>query len=80
MKVEFPLWLVTNPDRGEGLSGYEPHFSHYGFKQSLEMSEKIKAKRTFFIHMTHDIEYDAVSTDLPDNVYLAYDGLQLNLN
>lgn len=59
---------------------YEPHFSHYGFKQSLEMSEKIKAKRTFFIHMTHDIEYDAVSSDLPDNVYLAYDGLQLNLN
>ena len=59
---------------------YEPHFAHYGFKQSLEMSEKIKAKRTFFIHMTHDIEYDAVSSDLPDHVYLAYDGLQLNLN
>ena len=59
---------------------FEPHFSHFGFKQSIEISQKINPKRTFFIHMTHDIEYDAVSSDLPDNVYLAYDGLQLNLN
>jgi phosphoribosyl 1,2-cyclic phosphate phosphodiesterase len=59
---------------------FEPHFSHYGFKQSLAMAEKINPKRTFLIHMTHDIEYDAVSESLPDHVFLAYDGLKLHIN
>ena len=59
---------------------FEPHFSHFGFKQSLEISEKINAKRTFFIHMTHDIEYDAISAKLPKSIQLAFDGLQIDLN
>lgn len=59
---------------------FEPHFSHYGFKQSLAMAEKINPKRTFLIHMTHDIEYDAISESLPEHVFLAYDGLKLQIN
>jgi len=44
------------------------------------MAEKINPKRTFLIHMTHDIEYDAVSDSLPEHVFLAYDGLKLQIN
>jgi phosphoribosyl 1,2-cyclic phosphate phosphodiesterase len=59
---------------------FEPHYSHIGFNQSLEIAKKIKAKRTFFIHMTHDIEYKEVSSGLPKNIFLAYDGLKLEIN
>ena len=30
MKVEFPLWLVTNPECGEGLSDICKHFTNFG--------------------------------------------------
>lgn len=59
---------------------FEPHYAHIGFDQSIALARKIKAKRTFFIHMTHDIEYDAVSNRLPENIFLAFDGLKLVIN
>ena len=38
------------------------------------------AKKTFLIHMTHDLEYDALSKKLPEAIYVGYDGLKINVN
>lgn len=56
---------------------YTPHYSHIHLEQSLAYASQIGANRTYFIHMTHDIEYAALSTQLPDGVYVGYDGLKL---
>lgn len=58
---------------------YTPHYTHISLEQSLEHAEKIGAKQTYLIHMTHEMEYQAVSKMLPPNVHVGYDGLQLDI-
>ncbi|HEU4708603.1 MAG TPA: MBL fold metallo-hydrolase [Methylophilaceae bacterium] len=58
---------------------YEPHFTHIHLEQSLAYASQIKARQTYFIHMTHDVEYGALAQQLPPNVHVAYDGLRLEV-
>jgi len=59
---------------------FKSHLTHFGFDQSVEVAEKINAKDTYFIHMTHDLEYDALTELLPSNIHVGYDGLKLTIN
>lgn len=56
-----------------------PHNTHINLEQSLEYASLINAKTTYLIHMTHELEYEALSGQLPENVLVAYDGLRLDL-
>jgi phosphoribosyl 1,2-cyclic phosphate phosphodiesterase len=58
----------------------EPHPTHLSVKESLEVARELKAKKTILIHMTHDLEYDALSKLLPKSIYVGYDGLKINVN
>lgn len=58
---------------------YAPHYSHIHLEQSLAYADLIGAKKTYLIHMTHDMEYGTLSTQLPNDVFVAYDGLKLNV-
>jgi len=55
----------------------QPHPSHSHLERSLEYVEKLKPKRAFFTHISHDLDHAATEAELPPNVRLAYDGLQL---
>lgn len=57
---------------------YKSHPTHINLEQSLEYASLIKAKQTYLMHMTHEIEYTEVSQRLPSTVRLGYDGLRLN--
>lgn len=60
---------------------YEPHNTHLNVEEALDLVEQIKPKTTYFTHISHHLGFHAeVEEQLPDNVYLAYDGLTLNLN
>ncbi|MDG2252043.1 MAG: MBL fold metallo-hydrolase [Methylophilaceae bacterium] len=59
---------------------HEPHYTHFGFDQSLEMAKKINAKETYLIHMTHSFEYEELKNKLPKSVYAGYDGLKLTVD
>jgi phosphoribosyl 1,2-cyclic phosphate phosphodiesterase len=59
---------------------YKQHHTHFNFDQSLEATEKIGAKQTYLIHMTHEIEYDDLQKKLPEGIYAGYDGLRLTIN
>ena len=58
---------------------YTPHYSHVNLEQSLVYADQIGAKATYLIHMTHELEYNALSSHLPNNVLVGYDGLRLKL-
>jgi phosphoribosyl 1,2-cyclic phosphate phosphodiesterase len=58
---------------------YETHYSHINLEQSLAYASQISAKRTYLIHMTHDMEYSKLSSELPENVQVGYDGLKLRI-
>ena len=58
----------------------ESHHSHLDLEEALDIVEEVKPKRTFFIHLSHDMGlHKEVSRNLPENVYLAYDGLQIEI-
>lgn len=58
---------------------YKPHFTHINLEQSLAYASHIKARNTYLIHMTHEMEFDVLSQQLPPSVHVAYDGLKLSI-
>ncbi len=58
---------------------YRPHPTHFNIEQALALVSEIKPRRTYFIHMTDDVLHARTSAELPENVFLAYDGLTLDI-
>jgi phosphoribosyl 1,2-cyclic phosphate phosphodiesterase len=54
-----------------------PHPTHSTIDNSLQIVERLKPKRAFFTHISHDLAHEATNATLPDNVRLCYDGQQL---
>jgi len=59
---------------------HEPHPTHFNITQALAAIDEIKPRRAFLTHLTHDIDHAAVEATLPENVRLAYDGLEIEVN
>jgi phosphoribosyl 1,2-cyclic phosphate phosphodiesterase len=55
------------------------HETHFNIEQALEVVNHLRPRRTYFIHMTHDLLYDETNAELPAGVELAYDGLEIEL-
>lgn len=56
----------------------EPHISHFTFNEAIEMVNELKPKKAYFVHMAHQLgSHQDVSKELPPNIELAFDGLQL---
>ena len=58
---------------------YEAHATHFSIPQAVEIALEIGAETTYLTHMTHSVDYEAVSARLPAQVRLAYDGLAIEL-
>lgn len=57
-----------------------PHSTHFHVARSVEMADRIGAKRTYFTHMTHDLPHAPTCAELPDGISLAHDGLVLEVD
>lgn len=58
----------------------ETHFSHFSLSEALQIVERIKPERAYLIHMSHEMGlYSEASRSLPQNVFLAYDGLEIEV-
>lgn len=58
----------------------EKHISHFTFQEAIAFAEKIGAEMTYFTHISHRLgKFQDVSAELPANIKLAYDGLQLDI-
>jgi phosphoribosyl 1,2-cyclic phosphate phosphodiesterase len=56
----------------------EPHISHFTFKEAIEMVKELKPRKAYFTHISHQLGlHDELSKELPGNIELAVDGLQL---
>jgi phosphoribosyl 1,2-cyclic phosphate phosphodiesterase len=57
------------------------HFSHLNLKEALDLISIIKPKKTYLTHISHLLGFhEEVSKTLPENVFLSYDGLTLNIS
>lgn len=59
---------------------HKAHPTHSTLAASVESALRIQANRTFFTHMCHDIPHVATEKNLPPGIFLAYDGLELEVN
>jgi phosphoribosyl 1,2-cyclic phosphate phosphodiesterase len=58
----------------------EAHISHFTLQQAIEVAQKIKAEKTYFTHLSHKMGLHVdVSKQLPENIYIACDGLSVKL-
>lgn len=56
------------------------HLAHMGLSEALAAIEKIAPRRAYLTHMSHRVGlHEEVEKMLPDNVHLAYDGLQIEI-
>jgi phosphoribosyl 1,2-cyclic phosphate phosphodiesterase len=58
---------------------YKPHATHSTVERSVKTAERLAAKRTFFTHICHDLGHERAESLLPQGVFLAYDGLELDV-
>lgn len=59
---------------------HEEHYSHFCLSQALGIISELKPKVAYLTHISHDMgKYSEINPTLPDHVYLAYDGLQVEL-
>jgi phosphoribosyl 1,2-cyclic phosphate phosphodiesterase len=56
-----------------------PHSTHLSFDQAVDYAKRIGARRTFMIHMTHELEHDEMERMLPPEIRAAYDGLTVEI-
>ena len=90
-KLGYITDMLTMPEESfEQLAGIDvlivnalriaPHPTHQSLEEALAVARRIQAKKTYFIHMSHDMGLHAeVERELPEDIHLAYDGLEIHL-
>jgi len=58
---------------------HKPHPTHFSLNEAIACALMLKPKMTFFTHIAHSIKHDKVQAGLPNGMYLAYDGLEVNV-
>lgn len=59
---------------------HEPHPTHFTIEDAVETAQRIGARQTYLIHMTHSILHTEENARLPDGIALGYDGLQFEVS
>jgi phosphoribosyl 1,2-cyclic phosphate phosphodiesterase len=67
------LWIID-------ALRHQPHPTHFSVKQALAWVAKLGSKRAILTHMTTELDYDALSRDLPEHVVPAYDGMSVEID
>jgi phosphoribosyl 1,2-cyclic phosphate phosphodiesterase len=56
----------------------EVHVSHFTFSQAQDLVKELQPKKAYFVHMAHQLGLHAeLEKELPENIELAFDGLQI---
>ncbi|MEO1053534.1 MAG: MBL fold metallo-hydrolase [Bacteroidota bacterium] len=59
---------------------YEKHISHYNVEEALAVVEELAPQKAYFTHISHKLgKHSEVEKRLPDNVFLAHDGLKIDM-
>lgn len=54
---------------------HRPHPGHFSLEEALEVVERVRPEKTYFTHISHDLDHAETNRLLPKGVELAYDGL-----
>lgn len=55
-----------------------PHPTHFNLQQALDIVKDLRPERAYFTHISHKLGFHKeIQAQLPDNVFLSYDGLKV---
>ena len=58
----------------------QTHVSHFNLGEAIDMVQELKAKTAYFTHISHQLGlHHSIETELPQGIFLAYDGLALTI-
>lgn len=58
----------------------EPHHSHFNLHEALDFVNLLQPQMTYFTHISHTLGlHSEVEKQLPENVFLAYDNLEITI-
>ena len=58
----------------------EPHFSHFNLQEALDFIALVKPEKAYLTHISHIMGFhEEVQKKLPENVFLAYDNLEITI-
>ena len=63
-------WIV-------GALRHKTHPSHFSVGEAVQWAQRVAPRRTILTHMHVDLDYEALSAELPDGVEPGYDGLTI---
>ncbi len=59
----------------------EMHYSHFNLEQALSVIRQLAPGRAYLTHISHDMGlHEEVSKELPENVFMGYDGLVIDID
>lgn len=59
----------------------DEHPTHFNLKEALDFIKEVNPRNAYLTHISHKLGFHKeVSKKLPENVFLAYDGLQVAIN
>jgi phosphoribosyl 1,2-cyclic phosphate phosphodiesterase len=62
-----------------GALRYREHSTHFNIAQAIGIIKKISPERAYLTHLSHDVDHDILSAELPGDIFPAYDGLKIYL-
>jgi phosphoribosyl 1,2-cyclic phosphate phosphodiesterase len=63
----------------DGLRVAPAHPTHFTIGEAVDYATRIRARETWLIHLTHEVDHAAVESGLPPEIRLAYDELVLKV-
>jgi phosphoribosyl 1,2-cyclic phosphate phosphodiesterase len=58
----------------------EPHHSHFNLEEALDFIAKVQPQKTYLTHISHLFGFHKdIQEKLPQNVFVAYDNLVINV-
>jgi phosphoribosyl 1,2-cyclic phosphate phosphodiesterase len=56
---------------------HRKHPTHLTLQDAVNIADRVGARRTWFVHMSHDLPHEETNQDLPADMRLAHDGQTL---
>ncbi len=58
---------------------YSKHPTHFTVYEAISEIRNIKPKKAYLTHVAHQIKHDECEKNLPENIFVSYDGLRFEL-
>ena len=60
-----------------GALRYTPSRGHFTIDEAIAFSKSVGAKKTYLTHIGHELDHEQTNRQLPKDIQLAYDGLEI---